>query len=50
MASKDFLPISHLVEENESERLTFSIVAIMHFQDCSSTGCVRLFMFVFSLS
>ena len=50
MASKDFLRITHLLEENESERLTFSIAAVMHLQDCRGTGHVCLFMFVFSLS
>lgn len=27
-------PLIYLLEENESERLTFSIVVIMHLQDC----------------
>lgn len=47
MGSKDFLPITHLLEENEFERLTFIMVEIMHLQDCRVPGVYVFFMFVF---
>lgn len=44
MESKGFEPLTYLLEENESERLTFSMVVITHLQDCIYQARMSLYV------
>lgn len=49
MESKGFEPLTHLLEENESERLTFSMVVSMHLQDCTYQACMSFYVYLSSI-